>query len=959
MNVNKIFVILIVLTAPLIVRAQVNDTISNNLSGLNGKNVVDALSGRCAGVQVINPTGIEGISSRILIRGNQNITTNNQPLFVIDDVPMYNDNGLADVVGADWSFSDWGTMINNINLLDIENVYILKGAEASIYGSRGGNGVVIINTNKGKKQNGLGITYSISYRLNQPYLYRNVQNKYGMGVPDGYEVSSSSSWGPEMDGSDVSWWDGQIRPYSPQPDNLALMYHNSNQMVNNLSFQNAGDFGLVRVSFTDSRSNGIIDNNNSNQTTFYFGTLLNISKKVRADISFTYLKYNRNNCPVIGVSSDNISHNMLVGFPRSWKGIETVDYENEDGTMKIWDNYPYYSANDSLFWNLYNHNIRLTRHKAYGSVKLIYDITDWLSASARTSVDFDLDLYDTRYNASGSDGIQGAYYKTDLQKYYTLDGDFNISAHKNNLFDSKFSATLTLGGEMYYNYHYGLWAGTGTWANPGLFTIYNYTSASRAQLPGEYRYELRTNSVYGLLNLNWDNYLYLALTGRNDWTSALPIDNCSYFYPSVELSFVPTNAFNIDWKFIDFLELKAAYGLSSVESVPYQLDYTYNAGLLGGYSFSTRPIVVPAVNLKPEIHRTFEGGFNVGMWNRFGMEFTCYNIYSYNLMLLSPKNPSSGAAYEIINAGEMSNRGVELTFGYDIVKRSNMNLQTGINFAINKNRVESLSGAEYLVIGELWGAYGPAIAAKVGDSYGTIYGWDYVYTYIDADGNEYGPFYDADGKAIPLVNADGRTYAVSDTRKPVGNTSPKFYGGLNLNGRWKNFSFNILIDTKIGGEIYSGTYMIAMQTGQSPETLYERDGNSTGNQGVILNGFIGVDENGDPIMNDFVISNYDKYILNYGGKGDYITPLGVFENSWVKLRELSLTYSLPESIVKKQKGFQQMQISLVGRDLFYIYKSLPDNISPEGTMGAGNAQGLEYAFYPDSRSFMISLKIGF
>lgn len=975
-------------------------------------NVISALSGRSAGVQIINPTGVEGSSSRIVIRGNNSIFGNNQPLIVVDGVPMSNENGLSDGLGGDWSYQDWGSALNNINQEDIESLDILKGpTAAALYGSRGGNGVVLITTKKGSKQKGLGVSYSVSYKLTTPYMYRDVQNIYGAGGPisfneptlkpnadgildynesckysvdDGPEGISTNttfgyyggavSWGPKMDGTEILWWDGVMRPFSPQPDNLSMLYKNSYMLTNNVSFQNAGDFGSIRVSFTDSRSDAIIDNCNLSQTTFNVGSLLNISEKIKADVSFTYLKYNRLNSPVIGESYSNFNKGLLYSWPRSWKGIESTNFENEDGTMTEWDYYPFQYIQSNTFWNFYNNNTTLDRNKAYGSARLIYDVSDWLMVSGKVALDFGLDQFDTRNKATGIDGIQGAYYKTQMSKSYTIDGEFNITAYKNRIFGSKFNTKLSLGGESLYNNNYGLWAGTGTWANPGLYTIYNYSSTTSSQMPGESRYEKKVNSLYGFINIGYDDFLFIDITGRNDWSSTLPMNNNSYFYPSATLSFIPTEVFRINWGPVNFLKFRGSWAQTASDTDPYQLDFTYNSGSFGGYKSSSLPTVVPPLELKPQRQRAYEVGFNIGMWdNKLDVDFTYYDIYSWDQILTSPVAHSSGASSATINTGVVTNKGIEGIINYTVAQKNDWYLQLGLNFARNTNRILDLGGADMFLLAEIWGSNGPAIAVTEGEEYGTIYGWDYVYTYNTTDefGNEveHGPFYDENGNPIPLLNETGTTYAISDSRVPIGNSSPLITGGFNIRANWKNFSLYTLIDCKLGGDIYCASYVIAMQTGQSPETLYEREGNGLplydaegkllGNYGVVLPGFTGVDANGNPIMNENVVHYYYKYMPNYGGWGNYITTPGIVNNTWVKLREISLTYTFPRTLIEKQKVFQDVQISLVGRDLFYIYKSLPDNINPEGTMGAGNAQGLEYASYPGSRSFMCTLKVSF
>ncbi len=969
-------------------------------------NVISSLSGRSAGVQIINPTGVDGGSSRVVIRGNNSIFGDNQPLIVVDGVPMTNEGGLSSWSGG----RDWGTALNNINQEDIETLDILKGpTAAALYGSRGGNGVVLITTKKGQKQKGLGITYSTSYKVTQPYLYRSVQNKYGAGGPisfqtptlkpvDGlldengnqvydypgiYSVDNgpegeptnttfgyyggSVSWGPEMNGESVLWWDGKIRTYDPQPDNLSMLYKNGHTMNNNISFQNAGDFGSVRVSFTDSKTDAIIDNCNLRQTTVNVGTLINVSEKIKVDVSFNYLDYYRLNSPEIGESYSNFNKGLLYSWPRSWKGLESTEYELADGTMNEFSGYPYNYIYSSTFWSFYNNNTTLDRDKMYGSIRLLYDITPWLSATAKVALDWNNDNYTTKNKPTTIDGMAGGYYSKSKSTSKTRDMDFLLTAYKDKVFGSDFNVKLSFGGEQYYGFREGLNGASGTWSYAYLYTVYNYTSAAERVL-GESRWEKQVNSLYAFFNLSYSDWMFLDVTGRNDWSSTLPINNNSYFYPSTTLSFVPTSAFKQwNWGPVNYLKLRASLARTASDTEPYQLTYIYSTGSFGNHQSSSLPTTVPPLELKPQRQRSYEVGFDMGLGARFNMDFTYYDIYSWDQILSSPLAPSSGSGSVTINTGIVTNKGVEAILSYDITQGKNYMVQAGLNLARNKNRIVDLAGSDMYLLSEIWGSNGPAIAVAEGEEYGTIYGWDYVYSYTMNDGTVIGPFYDENGNALPLLNEAGTEYLKTDNRVPVGNSAPMFTGGVNLRASYKNWSLYALVDAKIGGQIYCGSYVVAMQTGQSLETLYERDGNGLpyydangnflGNYGVILPGYCINTATGETSENDNVVHYYYKYMPNFGGWGNYLTTPGIVENTWIKMREISLTYDIPERLLEKQNLFKRASISLVGRDLFYFYKTLPDNINPEGTQGSGNAQGLEYASYPGTRSFMFNLKV--
>lgn len=969
--------------------------------------VISALSGRSAGVQIINPTGVDGGASRIVIRGNNSIFGDNQPLIVVDGVPMTNEGGVTDWSGG----RDWGTALNNINQEDIEDINILKGpTAAALYGSRGGNGVLLITTKKGLKQKGLGITYSSSYKITQPYMFRTVQNKYGAGGPIsfarpqlkliegseaeyGYPVyeypgiysvdngpegeptnttfgyyGGSVSWGPEMNGENVLWWDGKVRQYSPQPDNLSMLYHNGHTMNNNISFQNAGDFGSIRVSFTDSRTDAIIDNCNLRQTTVNVGSLINVSDKIKLDVAVNYLDYYRLNSPIIGESYSNFNKGLLYCWPRSWKGIESTTYEQPDGTMTEWGSYPFNYIYTNTFWSFYNNNTTLDRDKLYGSIRLIYDITPWLNATAKVALDWNNDSYTTKHKPTTIDGMAGGYYSKSKSSSITRDMDFLLTAYKEKIFGTKFNTKLSFGGERYHGYSEGLNGASGVWSYAHLYTIFNYTSAEERVL-GESRWEKQVNSLYAFFNLSYSNFLFLDITGRNDWSSTLPITNNSYFYPSTTLSFIPTSAFNkMNWGIVNFLKIRASWARTASDTEPYQLTYTYNTGSFGNQLSATLPTTVPPLELKPQRQGSYELGFDLGLGARFNMDFTYYDIYSWDQILSSPLASSSGAGYVTINTGVVTNKGIEAIMTYDITQGKDHAVQVGLNFARNKNRIVDLAGSDMYLLSEIWGSNGPAIAVAEGEEYGTIYGWDYVYSYKMADGSVIGPFYDDNGKPLPLLNEQGTEYLKTNNRVPVGNCAPWMTGGINLRASYKNLSLYALIDAKLGGQIYCGSYVVGMQTGQSLATLYERDGNGLplydangnllGNYGVILPGVCVNTTTGETVKNDHSVHYYYKYMPNFGGWGNYLTTPGIVNNTWVKMREIALTYDFQKKLLEKQKLFQNASISLVGRDLFYIYKTLPDNINPEGTQGSGNAQGLEYASYPGTRSIMFSLKVG-
>lgn len=974
------------------------------------QNIVNAISGRAAGVQISQADGVEGGSTRITIRGNNNISANNQPLFVIDDVPVENVPGLTDVGRG----VDWGSAINDLNIYDMESFRILYGGKATaLYGSRGANGVVYLTSKRGVKHKGIGVNYNLEYKITTPYRYREVQDVYGaggpisftpptfpldtingdtvLGYPGIYETqnliidttgaTSTSigefgyygggvSWGPKMEGQLVKWWDGKMRAYSPYPDYQQIPYHDGYTVTHNLSASGGGDKGTMRVSLTRQDHNPIIDNSNYNRTTINIGANLKVSDRVKADLAFSYIKYHRLNSPIVGEDANSYNKGLLYSWSTSYQGEDKANYELPDGSRNPMDNYPYNYVDKYLWWNYYKNNTTQDRDKYLGALTLTYDITSWFNILGRVSRDFTLEQFETRKEPVDVIGLDGGYYSNSLMKNVNDNFDLMLTASKENFLGSKIDLMFVAGTGQWDHDLYGISGHSGTWYYPNMYTFLNLTentyytdengntvlqtagNSASSVVPQEFIIRERNNSAYSFFNISYNKYLFLELTGRNDWSSTLPPEENSYFYPSAALSFIASEAFNfkekIPWFY--FLKLRGGAAQTATDAEPYVRNFYYSNGIFGGEQSSGLPGTIPPSLLKPQRVNAYEGGFNMGFFeNRIDLNFTYYYNHSFDQILNNLPIPvSSGATYLTINEGVLTNQGVEITLNTVPLQKKNILITSGINFARNRNKVKSLGdNAEIFPLADIWGLNGPAIALREGDDYGTIYGYDYVY---DANGNR-------------IVNDAGTKYLVTDTRVPIGNASPDFLAGWTTEVKYKNLKLSFLIDTKWGGDIYCGSYVIALQTGQSPETLLEREGGglpytdpdgNTSNIGVILEG---VHEDGTP--NTTVVHYYYKYLPNAGGWGHFLSTPGIIENSWIKMREISLVFQFPKKLTDKSKIFQSLSINLTGRDLFYFYTTLPDKINPEGIMGAGNAQGFEWASYPGTRSFVVGVNAWF
>lgn len=966
----------------------------------NAPNVINAITGRVSGVQVSQGNGIDGGSTRITIRGNNNITGNNQPLIVIDNVPFENTSGL-DNIGRG---TDWGNPLNDINPLDIETYEILKGGAASaLYGARGANGVILITLKKGKKQKGLGVSYSFSHKFTHPNKYRDVQNKYGASGPvtltePGFPMSgdtllypgvystdnlildpagntstsntefgyygSSVSWGPEMLGQNVKWWDGKMRSYSPQPDNIKAPFRDGHTEIHHVSVNGGNDLGTFRLSLTRQNNEPIIYNSKYDRTTIALGSSIKLSDKIKADVNVSYIKYNRLNSPLLGEDYNSFSKGQLYSWPRSYQGIDRENYMNPDGSRNSQEGYPFLFINPYTWWNYYENNTTLSRDKYVTSISLKYDIADWIYITGRAGRDFNLEQTSTKHNPADVIGLLDGYYASSLNKTYNDIYEILLQAEKTVLPD--FKVTFSAGASQWSYNKYGIGGRSGTWYYPNMYTFFNLTEPTYNEdnqviqagdnptrvVASEVLFRQKNSSVFAFLNLSYSNYLFLELTGRNDWSSTLPPDSWSYFYPSASLSFIASDAFHFDdhMPWLNFLKIRGGAAQTATDAPVYARHFYYNTSLFGGAQSSYLPSNIPPIYLKPQRVNSYEAGLSMGLFqNKIEFDFTYYYLYSFDQILPNlPVPTSSGAASLTTNEGVITNQGIEFNINATPIHTSNFLFKTGLNFTRNRNKVESLGDyAEVYELANIWGLNGPSMVLKEGDEYGTIYGYDYVY-------HENGQ---------PIVNEDGTKYEITDTRVPIGNASPDFLAGWTTEFSYKGLHLSTLIDCKWGGDIYAGSYVIGLQSGQSPETLIERDGGGlpytdpdgvTRNVGVLLNG---VYEDGTP--NDKVVHYYYKYMPNAGGWGKVISTPGIVDNTWIKMREIALSYDIPASLLRKTKFIQKLTLSIVGRDLFYIYTTLPDNINPEGVMGSGNAQGFEWASFPSSQSFTFGLNVKF
>lgn len=981
--------------------------------------LAQGLMGKVAGLNISTGNGIGNASSRIVIRGNNSLTGNNQPLIVIDGAIVDNTPVAQSNIGGQDNVQDWGNYMSYINMDNVENISVLKGpSAAALYGARGANGVLLITSKKGGVQKGIGVSYNMTTNFSNAFRFTDVQNKYGGGfaaglwtadpqlpktasgeyflptlyggssyanggsgisgvhgsIPGGFNTwdifswfGASASWGPKLDGKMVRWWDGEMRPYDAQPDNRQSYYRTGNETTHSLSFSSANDFGTVRLALSRTDAKAVVPNTSNNNTNLSLGSNLRISKVLSADVNIGYNQAYRLNAPEIG-NNNSWSKFAVYGMSREYKPLEHLYYKNADGSKRDFGStYPHQEYGRDLYWRFYEQNSRLNRDELLSTIKLNAEITPWLNAFVRTSANLIASKFETINNTTNADRVTGGMYQKDLDKSKIFNTDVMVTAHKDNLFIEGFNASASAMFNAYSNQSAGISGkNSGIFIVPGVYSLNNIIAVDKQNQDKytflERRYHVESQSLLGILNLSYKNYLFLEFTGRNDVNSTLTPEKNSTFYPAASLGFVFSDAFNLGKvsNVLSFGKLRLAYGKSANASDPYKLGFTYDVGSFGGQPTNSIPTTLSPQTLGFQTSNSVEVGANLGFFNdRINLDFTYYNINSTNQILSADIAPSSGANVVTFNSGELRNRGFEFIVNASIVKNNDFSWNVTLNGAKNDNTVISLApGVRELRIADVFGNLGAFMKVTPGEKYGTIYGTDFV---RDEAGNKL--LYnvkDGEGKVY------GTKYQVSNEPVAIGNAAPKLTGGLGNSFRYKNFSLSGLIDFKLGGDIYSIDHSTAMGSGIAPETTYERDGNglpytfpdgTTANVGVIMEGY-NVD---DKKINDRVVSPIYKYAGSYAGWTHLNVPrsLSVFENTWAKLREVSLAYRVPESFLGKTKVFQNLTVSVVGRNLFYLYSSLPMHLNPEAINGVGNGQGLQWSGMPSIRSYGFSLKAQF
>ncbi len=909
-------------------------------------NVVNSLAGRVAGAQ-INQSGTgAGGTSKVVIRGYSSIAGNNSPLYVVDGVPMTNPQG----GGGQFGGIDFGDGISNINPDDIKSINVLKGASATaLYGSRGQNGVIMITTKKGAARKGIGVAFNSNATFDTPLVLPEFQNRFGRGSGGNFPLDENGnfsdatrvSWGArtlgqtEVNGQPLVNWTGEPTAYTPQPDNIRDFFRTGQTYTNSLAFSGGNEQTQARLSLSHLWRENIMPNSNLERINVNLNISSKLTDKLEVEGKVNYINQNAFNRPNLTLSPDN-PMSSLVQMPRNIRLEDLQPFRRPDGTPVLYTNATGTDQWQNPYWAVNLNTNNDERDRVLGYALLRYRFNDYFKVQLRTGTDF---YNDFRQNRNATNTI---YRVTPGKSFYS---EFYGRVEERNsdiLFSyirdlsPKVFFTANVGGNLLQQTSRGM-SNTAQGLNvPNFFVLQNALSV----LSSESESQKEIHSVYGTVSVDYDNFLFVEASARNDWSSALPAASRSYFYPSVSASLVLTDMLEeVNWGALSFAKLRASVAQVGNDFGPHQLDLNYVVNTLshGGQTFGQIINTQPPVNIQPEETTSIEGGFEAQFWdNRLSVDFTYYNAGTRNQILSVPVSSGSGFRRSVINAGLIVNEGVEIALRATPIQARGFTYRTYLNFARNRSRVEELAeNVEVFQLGSQYDQFGVRIQAEVGGEFGDIYA-DRAYLRDPETGQRI-----IGENGLPLQDPEG-------IRK-IGNYQPDFLIGFGHNFSYKGWNLGALIDMRQGGDIFSFTNAVAAARGNAIYTQYDRLEWYAGAGGYVAEG---VTQEGEP--NTFEVDP-QVYWQNVGGRASTFAEEFLYDGSFIKLRELTLGYQVPGRVLESGP-FTNISIALVGRNLFFLHKNTV-GFDPEATFNAGNDQGIEAFAFPSTRSMGINLKL--
>ncbi len=981
----------------------VQDLGGENIEKAKVTNIVNAFQGKLSGVQISNSDGGVSAGVRILIRGVNSLSAdgNNQPLFVVDGVPISNATSSTGGYGG----KDYGNMAADINPSDVENISILKGGSAAaLYGSRAVNGVVLITTKSGKSRQGqgLGVTIEENVMWEDPLVLPKYQNLYGQGSAadwnagiyefeyvdgayGGVNDGVDESWGPRLDaGLMIPQFDS---PYNPEtgvrtatpwishPDNIKDFFETGVKRTTNVAISGAKGGSNFRLSLSNQDVKGILPNTDLRKNTINLNSQLAVTDNITVGGNAYFINNKSNNIAENGYNGGNPMQSISQWFGRQvdmqylkdhWEDIDPVT-----GLPVSWN----HSYHNNPYWTLNKNTNSRDRNRMIGNIDLSWRFTDWLSFKATAGTDWSIEdiMERTAKGDVGRGDPEGGFTAYSRRRQEV---NANARLEFNKTF-SDFSILATLGGE-YNHYDYQFHQTTvPDLIIPDLYSVSNSAAAATTAL-NETHTELQ--SIFGTANLSFRNFVFLDVSGRNDWSSTLPIDNNSYFYPSVSLSLILTEALGIESNVLSFLKLRASYAEVGGTADAYSLNGVFGAAdpFIGNPSLSYTE-TIPPLALLPQRKKSKEIGMELKLLqNRLSLDANFYQENTINQIMDIAISRTTGFTNKTINAGNLQNAGVELQLLATPVQTPNFSWDITLNWSKNENKVVELyEDMKYLSLyNATWGTY---VYAFPGKEYGTLWGYALVRenvtpVYYDEEKTQLS-HYVYSGR--PVVGTNGR-YIRSNQRTDLGNIYPDWFGGINNSFTYKDFNFNFLVDFRKGGVIFSVTDMFGVYTGILEETAATnangknvRDALADGGGILAPDAVYGrvvtvdgvetiefLDGGGNVVTSPVENATYvaaNRFFYDYYGKNE----LSTFDASFIKLREVGMGYSFSNIGFLKSIGVRNLNLSFVGRNLLILFKNTKD-IDPEISSSAGNTSiGMETNAIPSTRSYGFNIRLDF
>ncbi len=913
----------------------------DQLTETRDANIANSLAGRIAGVQINQSgTGVGG-ATRIIIRGNNSIAGNNQPLIVVDGVPIDNFSSDTDEYWGNGAI-DKGSGISDISPDDIESMSVLKGpAAAALYGSRAGNGVVMITTKTGASNKGLGISFNSNFTFENPMMTPKYQNEYGQGAwvlkdkddkdsgyINVYDNNVIGSWGPKMDGSMKDMALGKYA-YSARDNDLYKDFlRTGSTWTNSMEISKASDDITLRASITRLDNKSVVPNSGIERTSINLRSTMKLAEWLSADFKINYVNQQSKNRVALAADPNNIFYDYLT-MPRSigysdFEPYRDTNWKRADGKPASWK-LEHNTAPNNPYWSTERNGNTDKRDRYIGFAAFDIKFTDWLNLKLRSGIDNYTFLYDwTRATGNPYWETNGSY-RVQTERFKELNTDFLFTAQGNW---NKFGIVATAGGNIMYRStsHNNDWSGE--------LVIPDFYSISNGKLHnGEFtRTRKQINSLYATASLSWDSFVYLDLTGRNDWSSTLPKDNNSYFYPSVGGSFVFTQMLHNmgkDLGPLTFGKLRASWAQVGNDTEPYQLldYYTLNYDIKGGVFNATNKNWIANSNLKNETIESWELGLELrGLDNRIGLDVSYYKKNAKNQILRVSVPAATGYSYKLINAGNIQNQGWEIALnGTPVKTASGFTWSSLLNWSTNKNKIiELYEDTERQIISDGAGINFLDIVAEVGGSYGDMYG----------------TAFQRNDKGEMIIGDNGVPIATTE-RVKLGNNQPKWMMGWSNDFTYKNFSFGFLIDLNYGGNVYMGSIQQGAVNGNLEMTL-------AGREGMVVPGVTK-----DGAVNTKQIRG-DEYWKGISG----ITEAFVYDATNARLREVSFGYTFPRSMLSRTP-FSSIKASFVARNLFMIYHKTKGFDPEAGFSNSSSVQGVEFGSMPTMRSIGFNVNIAF